>query len=203
MTQLFQDVRIGAFAQHLIKSHVSRAFATSSTLSARHNCERLMQSELTDLIGQATPTISLNPWEPRKELEHGRNIPYLQLDRSGEPVRETVYGIYRPAEGVFLTCEGFDIERDALPLTIYTALISRLGEIGEPGTFVCESKPRLSQLVDLSVPGYDPIITGYEVRQIFSDEHLGLKTEQGFVLWPEFRATMESMIEGREGRPYD
>jgi len=95
------------------------------------------------------------------------------------------------------------IESDALPLTLYTALLSRLSEIGEPGVFVCPDKPRLSQLIDLSIPGYDPIVTGYEMKAIFGDDMVDMKTEQGFVRWPEFRDSMEKMIEGREGRPYD
>tara|TARA_B100000953_G_scaffold61387_1_gene48844 strand:- start:9848 stop:10459 length:612 start_codon:yes stop_codon:yes gene_type:complete len=203
MTQMFEDVRVGAFAQYLIKTHINRAFATSSTLSARHNAERLMQSELTDLIGQATTTYNLEPWKTRQEIQNGRRVPYLQVDRSGQPVRETLYGIYRPDEGMYLSCEGLTIESDALPLTLYTALLSRLSEIGEPGVFVCPDKPRLSQLIDLSIPGYDPIVTGYEMKAIFGDDMVDMKTEQGFVRWPEFRDSMEKMIEGREGRPYD
>lgn len=203
MTQMFEKVRVGAFAQYLIKAHISRVFASSSTLSARHNAERLIQVELTDLIGQAATTHNLEPWQTRNEIQNGRRVPYLQVDRSGEPVRETLYGIYRPDKGMYLSCEGLTIEHNALPITLYTALLSRLSEISEPGVFVCSDKPRLSQLIDLSIPGYDPIVTGYEMKAIFGDDMVDMKTEQGFVRWPEFRASMEEMIKGREGRLYD
>lgn len=204
MSELFSHIEVGAFAQRLIRGHIDRAYATMSTGSARHKSERLMQSEITDLLGQAASTVNVDAWKSRQGILKGRRIPYLQVDRkTGEEKREVLHGVYRPGEGIHLSCEGLIIESDALPITIYTALQAKLEALLERGVFEGEERPRLSGLIDLSIPGYDPIVTAYETKNILAGEQLDLRTEQATLSWPEFRKEMETMIQSRQGQSHD
>lgn len=204
MSELFSHIEVGAFAQRLIRGHIDRAYATMSTGSARHKSERLMQSEITDLLGQAASTVNVDAWKSRQGILKGRRIPYLQVDRkTGKEKREVLHGVYRPGEGIHLSCEGLIIESDALPITIYTALQAKLEALLERGVFEGEERPRLSGLIDLSIPGYDPIVTAYETKNILAGEQLDLRTEQATLSWPEFRKEMETMIQSRQGQSHD
>lgn len=204
MSELFSHIEVGAFAQRLIRGHIDKAYATMSTGSARHKSERLMQSEIADLLGQATSTVNVDAWRSRQGILKGRRIPYLQVDRkTGENEREILHGVYRPGEGIHLSCEGLIIESDALPITIYTALQAKLEAMLERGVFEGEERPTLSRLIDLSIPGYDPIVTAYETKNILAGEQLDLRTDQPTIAWRHFRREMEDMIKGREGQKHD
>lgn len=204
MSGMFSKIEVGAFAQRLIRGHIDRAYATMSTGSARHKSERLMQSEITDLLGQAVSTVNVDPWKSRQGILKGRRIPYLQVDRkTSDNEREVLHGVYRPGEGIHLSCEGLIIESDALPITLYTGLQAKLEAMLERGVFDGEGRPSLARVIDLSIPGYDPIVTGYETKNILAGEQLDLRTDQDTMPWPEFRREMEGIIEGREGRIHD
>ena len=204
MSELFSDIEVGAFAQRLIRGHIERAYATMSTGSAKHKSERLMQSEITDLLGQTASTVNVDAWKSRQGILKGRRIPYLQVDRkTAEDEREVLHGVYRPGEGIHLSCEGLIIESEALPLTIYTALQAKLEAMLERGVFEGEERPTLSRLIDLSIPGYDPVVTAYETKNILAGEQIDLRTDQPTVAWPDFRREMEEMIKGREGQNHD
>lgn len=204
MSELFSHIEVGAFAQRLIRGHIDRAYATMSTGSARHKSERLMQSEIKDLLGQATSTVNVDAWRSRQGILKGKRIPYLQVDRkTDEDKREILHGVYRPGEGIHLSCEGLIIESDALPLTIYTALQAKLETLLERGAFEGDKRPALSHLIDLSIPGYDPIVTSYETKNILAGEQIDLRTEQATMSWPEFRKEMENMIQNRQGQSHD
>lgn len=203
-SELFSEIRVGAFAQRLIRGHIDRAFAISSTGSARHNAERLIQSEIADLLGQAAQSVNLDPWRARQGILKGKKIPYLQVDRrGGDEPKTTLHGVYRPAEGIHLSCEGLIIESKSLPLTIYTALQGKLESMLERGAFDKEEKSTLSRLIDLSIPDYDPVVTSYETKYLLGGEQLDLRTEQSTLTWPDFRKEMEDHISRRKGKAFD
>ena len=204
MPELFSEVRVGAFARRLVTGHIDHGFATMSTGSAKHRAERLLISELPDLLGQASATLDLKPWKVKQGILTGRKIPYLQVNRhTVEDPRETLHGVYRAGEGIHLSCEGLIIDSDSLPLTLYTALQAKLEHLLEKGTFETDSRPRLSTLIDLSIPGYDPVVTSYETKYIMGGEQMDLRTDQPTTPWPEFRREIEASIKGREGRAFD
>jgi len=205
MSGLFSDVRVGAFAACLIQAHTDRAFATSSTGSARHKIERLLENELPDLLGDVTNTVDLDPWRVRQGALRGKKRPYLQIEHADKDGSKgnLLHGVYWPGSGILLTCIGLDIEADALPLTLYTGLQGKLEAMQGRGMFDAEDRPNLSRLIDLSIPGYDPRITGYRTETVLGSETISIKTDQATIAWPEFRKTMLEQIETRTGRDHD
>ena len=204
MSEIFSRVDVGAFAQRLIRGHIDKAYASMSTGSAKHKSERLMQSEITDLLGQVTSTVNIDAWKLRQDVLKGKRVPYLQVDRkTGEDEREVLHGVYRPGEGIHLSCEGLIIESDALPLTIYTSLQAKLEAMLERGIFETEKRPTLSSIIDLSIPDYDPFVTSYETKNLFGGEQIDIKTDQPTMLWSQFSQEIENIIEGRSGQAFD
>lgn len=195
------QTKIGAFAQRLLKAHADHCFATSSTESAKANVMRLLDEDINSLLNGNADSVDLKPWRSRQGPLKGRKTPYVQTSQADGVTM--IDGIYRPGNGIFLTCESLDIDADALPLALYTSLQGKLEAMNDAGVFASEKRPRLKQLIDLSIPDYDPVVTGYLARNLFGSDEISIRTDQPSMDWYEFRLELEQIIETRQGRDYD
>jgi hypothetical protein len=135
-----------------------------------------------------------------------QKTPYLQVNR---PVREgnieTLHGVYRPIEGVLLSCEGALIESDALPDSIYHAIQSRLknllGKDADEDVPQGQNLPCLTEIIDLKICGYDPLITDYNVITHFGTQMVSIETSQPTVSWSEMEGIMAQIIANKGCKP--
>ena len=192
---------IGSFARYLIQKHIDRLFATMSRESARHIAQRMITQDLPEFELDGFQSYDIHCWDWQNSTDDDRRTPYLTMSTIDDSEQHAIYGIFRPAKGIFLSCEALRIDYDTFPQAVISSMQER--SIAEHQTESSANHYTLSQLIDLTIPDYDPKVIGYTTTDFGDSEDLNLTLENDFIPWNDFLETMEKAIATRRGKDFD